>query len=378
MNIHEYQAKQLFHAAGIAVPEGVLARTVEEAVAAYEQFGGVVAIKAQVHTGGRGKAGGVKLVRSREEAATAASAILGLDIKGHIVRKIWVEKGSRIAREAYLSIIIDRTDKSIGFIASAEGGMDIEEVAEKTPEKILLANARTMEFPAEVIAPIAEKLFPGAGVGDKVLDVVRRLFEMFVSNDCSQVEINPLVLTEDGAVVALDGKVIFDDNALFRHPELIELRDMDEEDPNEIDTKEKGLSFIQLDGDIGCMVNGAGLAMATMDMINLYGGNPANFLDVGGSSNPDKVVNAFKFILASGRVKAVLINIFGGITRCDDIAKGILTAFSQMEITVPVVVRLAGTNAEEGRAMLEGSSLIPAATLAEAVKKTIELGYAAS
>ncbi|MCC5846149.1 MAG: ADP-forming succinate--CoA ligase subunit beta [Verrucomicrobia bacterium] len=374
MNIHEYQAKALFRDAGISVPEGRLAVSVDEAVSAFKELNApIVAVKAQVHVGGRGKAGGVKLARSADEVKAAAEAILGMDIKGHTVHRLWIEKGSDIQREAYVSVILDRSAKSVGFIASAEGGMDIEEVAESTPEKILLFGVNDYSFPEADARKAAEQLFDGKGV-DAIVEVLRKLHGLFLDKDLSLVEINPLVLTGSGDVVALDGKVNIDDNALMRQPELLELRDMNEESEAEIEANKKGLAFIQLDGDIGCMVNGAGLAMATMDMINLFGGKPANFLDVGGSSNPEKVVHAFKYILAPGNIKAVLINIFGGITRCDDIARGILKAFDTMDISVPVVVRLTGTNAEEGKALLEGSKLIPATSFAEAVKKTIALG----
>lgn len=372
MKIHEYQAKQLFQGVGIPVPSGVLARTPDEAAAAAASLGGVVAVKAQVHAGGRGKAGGIKVVKTPAEAKAAAEKILGMDIKGSVVRKVWVESGSAIAREAYLGITLDRAQRSILFIGSAAGGIDIEEVAEKTPEKIIKFHTATRTFPEAEARAAAARLFEDAAYTEPVLAIMRRLFQLFVEKDCSLVEINPLVLTKDGKVIALDGKVNFDDNALFRHPEIEELRDMGEENPNEIFAKSKGLSYVQLDGDIGCMVNGAGLAMATMDMVKLFGGNPANFLDVGGSSNPEKVIHAFKIILGSGTIKAVLINIFGGITRCDDIARGILESFKQIAIDVPVVVRLTGTNAEQGLALLKGSSLIPAATFAEAVRKVIE------
>lgn len=374
MDIHEYQAKSLFASAGIPVPEGRLAESVDAAVAAYDELGGgIVAVKAQVHIGGRGKAGGVKLARTKDEVKEHATAILGMDIKGHTVHKIWIEKGSDIQKEAYLSVILDRSEKSIGFIASSEGGMDIEEVAATTPEKILRFGSTDYSFPQAEAESAAKELFGGEGA-EGALRVMKKLFDLFIEKDLQMAEINPLVLTGDGTVIALDGKITIDDNALMRQADLEDLRDFNEDNPAELDAKSKGLSFIQLDGDIGCMVNGAGLAMATLDMINLYGGAPANFLDVGGSSNPEKVVHAFRFILAGGKVKAVLINIFGGITRCDDVAKGILKAFDTMDINVPVVVRLAGTNAAEGRALLEGSSLIPAATFAEAVQKTIALG----
>lgn len=374
MNIHEYQAKQLFKAYGIQVADGTLATTVDEVAVAYEAFGGVCAVKAQVHVGGRGKAGGVKIVKTVEEARAAAEAMLGMDIKGHVVHKVYVEQGADIACEAYLSVLLDRSAKNVGYIASADGGMDIEEVAASTPERILRFGSNDRSFPEASAREYAGQLFENESVADAVVDVMERIFKLYLEKDAQLIEINPLILSGSGEVIALDGKMSFDDNALYRQEDLLSLRDMNEEDANEIDAKGKGLSFIQLDGDIGCMVNGAGLAMATMDMINLFGGKPANFLDVGGSSNPDKVVDAFKYILSSGRVKAVLINIFGGITRCDDIAKGILAAFEQMDIDMPVVVRLAGTNAEEGKALLEGSSLIPATTLSEAVKKAIELG----
>ncbi len=374
MNIHEYQAKGLFKAAGIPVPEGRIALSVEEAVTAFEELGGgIVAVKAQVHVGGRGKAGGVKLARTADEVKEAAEAILGLDIKGHIVHRLWIEKGSDIKKEAYLSVILERSEKTISFIASAEGGMDIEEVADKTPEKILMFGSKDYSFPEEEAKKAAAELFGGEGA-EGALEIMRKLFALYIDKDLQMAEINPLVLTGSGDVIALDGKITIDDNAMMRQADLEELRDMKEENPAELEAKEKGLAFIQLDGDIGCMVNGAGLAMATLDMINLYGGDPANFLDVGGSSNPEKVVNAFRLILAGGNVKAVLINIFGGITRCDDIAKGILKAFETMDIDVPVVVRLAGTNAKEGNELLVGSKLIPAATFSEAVQKTISLG----
>lgn len=371
MKIHEYQAKQLFMACGIPVPSGRLAHTEDEAGQAARELGGVVAVKAQVHVGGRGKAGGIKVVHNPDEARAAAEKILGMNIKGSVVNKVWVEKGSSIAREAYLAVTLDRSKRGILFIASAAGGIDIEEVAEKTPEKIIRFHTFSKKFPEAEARAAASKLFEDEKYAPPVLDIMRKLFDLFIDKDCSLAEINPLVLTNDGKVMALDGKLNFDDNALFRRPEIEELRDMAEENPSEIHAKAKGLSFVQLDGDIGCMVNGAGLAMATMDMVQLYGGKPANFLDVGGSSNPEKVIHAFKLILAAGNIKAVLINIFGGITRCDDIARGILESFKQIKIDVPVVVRLTGTNAEEGLKMLAGSSLIPAKTFAEAVRKVI-------
>ncbi|MBU0677956.1 MAG: ADP-forming succinate--CoA ligase subunit beta [Verrucomicrobia bacterium] len=370
MKIHEYQAKELFREYGITILEGTLATSAAEVEQAAATLGGTVAVKSQVHAGGRGKAGGIKLAHTPAEARAAGDAILGMDIKGSTVRKVLVEKGAAIAKEAYLAVIVNRAQKAIGFIGSAEGGVEIEEVAATNPGKILRLNSISRNFPSDGAKEFAEALFGEAG--DQVMDVMEKLFKLFVERDCSLAEINPLVLTDEGRVVALDGKVNFDDNALFRHPDVVELRDMDEENPQEVQAKESGLSFIQLEGDIGCMVNGAGLAMATMDMIKLFGGSPANFLDVGGSSNPEKVVSAFKLILSNPDIKAILINIFGGITRCDDIARGILASYERVDINVPVVVRLFGTNMEEGRKILEGTPLIPAVTLSDGVRKAIE------
>jgi len=372
MKIHEYQAKQIFRSYGITVPDGEVATTPEAAEAIAARFGAVVAVKAQVHAGGRGKAGGIKIAKTPGEAREAAQRIIGMKIKGGAVRKVLVERGSAIAKEAYLAITVDRSAKGILFIASAAGGIEIEEVAAKTPEKILKLTTTSKTFPEADARGVAAQLFGDEKSAAEVLQVMRNLFHLFVEMDCSLAEINPLVLTKDGHVLALDGKVNLDDNALFRHPEIEAMRDPDEENANESLARQKGLSYVELDGHIGCMVNGAGLAMATMDMIKLFGGSPANFLDVGGSSNPEKVVNAFKIILSRPGIKAILINIFGGITRCDDIARGILEAFKQMTIPVPVVVRLTGTNAEEGLAMLKGTALKPAATFAEAVQKVIE------
>ncbi len=373
MKIHEYQAKALFREAGIPVPEGRVAGLPEEAAAAATDFGPRVAVKAQVHAGGRGKAGGVKLATSPDGARSAAEAILGMDIKGSTVRKVLVERASDIRKEAYLGIILDRSARGLRIIASAAGGMDIEEVAAATPEKILNVVTPSTEFPEAEVRDLAPRLFEDEAPADQVVEIARRLWDLFVTRDGSLVEINPLVLSGDGSVVALDGKFNFDDNGLYRHPEIDALRDLGEENPHEIEAKARGLSYVELEGDIGCMVNGAGLAMATMDIIHLFGGHPANFLDVGGSSNPEKVVHAFRLILARPGIKAILINIFGGITRCDDIARGILQAYAQIEIPVPVVVRLTGTNAEEGRALLEGSALHPAEGFEEAVRKVLEL-----
>jgi succinyl-CoA synthetase beta subunit len=371
MKIHEYQAKDLFAAAGIPTQRGTVAATPEEAEQQARAMGRMVVVKSQVHAGGRGKAGGVKLARTPEEARDKAKAILGMNIKGSVVRKVLIADAADIEREVYLAIILDRSSRGILFMASAEGGMDIEELAVKAPEKILRFNTLSKAFPEAAAREAAPKLF-GPAHADQVLDIMRKLFQLFVEKDCSLVEINPLVLTPKDEIIAVDGKMNFDDNALYRQPAIEALRDLGEENANEIEAKARGLSYVELEGDIGCMVNGAGLAMATMDMIKLFGGQPANFLDVGGSSNPEKVVHAFRIILSRPGIKAVLINIFGGITRCDDIARGILEAFKRMTISVPVVVRLTGTNAAEGLALLKDSQLIPASSFAEAVRKVIE------
>jgi succinyl-CoA synthetase beta subunit len=372
MKIHEYQAKELFGQYGINVPDATLAHTPEEVEAAAQAYGCTVAVKAQVHVGGRGKAGGIKVVHDAAAARQAGEAILGMDIKGITVKKVSVvESSAAIVKEAYLGIILDRAVKGISFICSAAGGVDIEEVAATTPEKILRFHTTDTTFPEAEARAVAGQLFEDDTTVEPVLQAMRGLFQLFVDKDASLAEINPLVLNDRGEVVALDGKINFDDNALFRQPEIVALRDMDEEDANEIEAKEKGLSFVQLDGDIGCMVNGAGLAMATMDMIQFYGGSPANFLDVGGSSNPEKVVHAFRLLTGNPKVKAILVNIFGGITRCDDIARGMLQAFEQIDITLPIVVRLSGTNAAEGMALLADTSLTTADSFGEAVQAVI-------
>lgn len=373
MKIHEYQAKELFRAYKIPVPSGRVAYSPDEVYKAATELGGTVAVKAQVHVGGRGKAGGIKVAKNPDDARAAAERILGMDIKGGTVKKVLVESGADIQREAYLGVIVDRSVKGISFICSAEGGVEIEEVAAKTPEKILRFHTLSRTFPEKEARAVAGKLFKDESTAEPVLTIMRDLFKLFVEKDCSLAEINPLVLTGKGEVIALDGKINFDDNALFRLPDIEALRDMDEEDVNEIEAKAKGLSFIQLDGEIGCMVNGAGLAMATMDMIKFYGGEPANFLDVGGSSSPEKVIHAFKLLMSNPKVKAILVNIFGGITRCDDIARGILESYKHVDINVPIVIRLSGTNAEEGMAMLAGTELVTADSFGGAVQKAIAL-----
>ncbi len=382
MNVHEYQAKALFREYGVPVPDGELANTPAEAAAAARSLAtDVVVVKAQVHAGGRGKAGGVKLAKSPTEAEKAASEILGMTLhtpqtgpSGKLVRKVYVEAGSAIARELYLAILLDRAAEKFAIVASTEGGMEIEVVAAETPEKILTVlidpNEGVQDFQARRL---------GFGLGleaDQIGDFVsfvRGLYRLYVEKDCTQVEINPLVVTEDGKLFALDGKLNFDDNALYRHPEIAELRDPEEEDARERAAAEIGLSYVGLDGNIGCMVNGAGLAMATLDMISHCGGSPANFLDAGGGVQEEQVKAAFKLILEDEQVKGILVNIFGGIVRCDLIAEGVVAAAKELAVHVPVVVRLQGTNAIEGRKILEesGLELIPAETLAEAGEKIV-------
>ena len=366
MNVHEYQAKELFREFGVAVPEGELATTPEEAERAAKNLGTpVVVVKAQVHAGGRGKAGGVKVVKSPADAKTAASEILGMTLhtpqtppEGKLVRKVYVEAGSNIKDELYLAILFDRAAEKFAIVASTEGGMEIEEVAERTPEKILTVlvdpnvglrdyQTRDLGFQLGFDKPLVDKLVP----------FVRGLFNLFLEKDCSQVEINPLIVTEEGDLFAIDGKVNFDSNALYRHPDVAALRDPEEEDPRERAAAEIDLAYVGLDGSIGCMVNGAGLAMATLDMIHHCGGTPANFLDAGGGADKEKVKEAFKLILRDENVKAILVNIFGGIVRCDRVAKGVVEAASNMDLTVPLIVRLQGTNAEEGMQILKESGL---------------------
>jgi succinyl-CoA synthetase beta subunit len=382
VNVHEYQAKALFREFGVPVPEGRLANTPGEAAQAARSLGSdVVVVKAQIHAGGRGKAGGVKLAKSPSEAERAASEILGMTLhtpqtppEGKLVRKVYVEAGSKIARELYLAILLDRAVERIAIVASTEGGTEIEAVAAETPEKILTVhvdpNAGVQDFQAR-------KLGFGLGLApgqiDAFVSFVRGLYRLYVERDCTQVEINPLIVSEDGDLFALDGKLNFDDNALYRHPEIAALRDPEEEDPRERAAREIDLSYVGLDGNIGCMVNGAGLAMATLDMISWCGGSPANFLDAGGGVQEEQVKAAFKLILQDEQVKAILVNIFGGIVRCDLIAQGVVAAAQELAVDVPVVVRLQGTNAAEGRRILaeSGLALIPAETLAEAGQKVV-------
>jgi len=382
VNVHEYQAKQMLRAFGVAVPEGRLAQTPAEAEEAARALGAdVVVVKAQVHAGGRGKAGGIKLAKSTSEAKRVASEILGMRLRtpqtgaeGKVVRKVWVEAGSRIARELYLGVVLDRANESLAIIASTEGGMEIEEVAAHTPEKILSVAVD----PTQGLMPYQVRRI-GFGLGldaaqlEKLHAFLSGLYRLFVEKDASQVEINPLVVTESGELLALDAKLNFDDNALYRHSDVAALHDPDEEDPRELEARKIDLAYVGLDGDIGCMVNGAGLAMATLDMITHCGGRPANFLDAGGGADKEKVKEAFKIILRDEKVRAILVNIFGGIVRCDLIAEGVVAAAGELGVKVPLIVRLQGTNAAEGRQILASSGLdiTPAETLGEAGARAV-------
>ena len=383
MNIHEYQAKGLLRKFGVAVPKGGIAYTPEEAVKVAEVLGGPVwVVKAQIHAGGRGKGGGVKLARSTDEVRSLASEIIGMTLvthqtgpEGKEVSRVYVEDGCDIARELYLGMLIDRATSRITIMASTEGGMEIEEVAATSPEKILKVD---IDPAAGMQAFHARKIAFGLGLeGDQVKSAIRFLtgmYKAFVELDASIVEINPMVVTGSGEVIALDAKMNFDDNALFRHKDVADLRDESEEDKTELEAAKFDLNYIKLDGNIGCMVNGAGLAMATMDIIKLYGGSPANFLDVGGGASRERVAVAFKLILSDPNVEGLLINIFGGIMRCDVIAEGVVAAAREVSLTVPLVVRLSGTNAEQGKKILEESGLpiIAADDLAEAAEKAVK------
>ncbi len=382
VNVHEYQAKALLSDYGVSVPAGEVASTPAEAEAVARGLDkGVIVVKAQIHAGGRGKGGGIKLAKSPAEAKQLASEILGMTLvthqtgaEGKLVRKVYVESGSAIAHEYYLAVLLDRAEEKLAIIASTEGGMDIEEVADKTPENII-----TVSIPGSGALPGYAARRVGYALDlepeqvKQLGTLLAGLFRLVVEKDCSLAEINPLVLTEGGELFALDCKLNFDDNALYRHPEIAALRDPDEEDPRERAAAEIDLAYVGLDGDIGCMVNGAGLAMATLDMIQYCGGTPANFLDAGGGADKEKVKEAFKLILRDESVKAILVNIFGGIVRCDLIAAGVVAAAGDLGIEVPLVVRLQGTNAAEGREILADSGLdiTPADTLREAGEKAV-------
>ncbi|NLJ51494.1 MAG: ADP-forming succinate--CoA ligase subunit beta [Alcaligenaceae bacterium] len=383
MNIHEYQGKELLRKFGVNVPRGIPAFTVEEAVKAAEELGGPVwVVKAQIHAGGRGKGGGVKLAKSVDEVRQLASEILGMQLvthqtgpEGREVKRLLVEEGADIKKEYYLGIVTDRGTQRNAVMASSEGGMDIEEVAAETPEKLL----KVFVDPATgLTTEDAEKLARGIGIPEEAVaeavDQFQKLYQAFWETDASLAEINPLILTGDGHIRALDAKFNFDSNALYRQPEILAYRDLDEEDPAEIEASKFDLAYIQLDGNIGCLVNGAGLAMATMDTIKLFGGEPANFLDVGGGATAEKVTEAFKIMLKNDDVKAILVNIFGGIMRCDVIAEGVIAACRAVNLSVPLVVRMKGTNEELGKKILAESGLpiISADTMAEAATKVVE------
>lgn len=382
MNIHEHQAKALLADFDIPILRGGVAFSVEEASKAAKDLGGPIwVVKAQIHAGGRGKAGGVKVVKSLQEVTEKANEILGKTLvthqtgpEGKVVRRLYIEDGCRIAKEFYLSLLIDRASSRVTVMASSEGGVDIEDVAEKTPEKIIhLTIDPDSGLTPDQLQTFASGLGLEGDAGDEAGMVLKNLYRAFVDLDASLLEVNPLVLTEDDHIVVLDAKMSFDENALFRHPDIAELRDETEEDPMETKAKEIGLSYIKLDGEIGCMVNGAGLAMATMDIIKLKGSEPANFLDVGGGATREKVTEAFKIILSDAAVKGILVNIFGGIMRCDIIADGIIAAAKEVHINVPLVVRLAGTKVKEGREILSNSGLaiIPADDLNDAAEKVV-------
>lgn len=375
MKVYEYQAKEIFAAYGMTVQPGFVCRTPEEAVEAYRKLGVELAvIKAQVHTGGRGKAGGVKLAKTEEEVKQRATDILGMDIKGFTVDRVLVAQAVDIASEFYVSIVIDRKTKGAIMMLCREGGVDIESVAKETPEKIVkIPIDPLIGLPDYLAREAAFKLFDDMTYVKQAAPILQKLYRLFKEKDASLAEINPLVITEQGQVMAIDAKMTFDNNALFRHPDIFEMFEPTEEEKKEQEAKDKGFSYVNLGGEIGCMVNGAGLAMATMDMIKLYGGNPANFLDIGGSSNPTKIVEAMKLLLSDKHVKVVLINIFGGITRCDDVANGLIEAFKLIDTNIPIVIRLTGTNEAEGRELLKGTKFNVAHTMGEAGKMAVEL-----
>lgn len=384
MNIHEYQGKEIFRSMGVAVPEGRVAFSAKEAVEkAKELDSDVYVIKAQIHAGGRGKAGGVKIAKSLSEVETYANELLGKVLvthqtgpEGKEVKRLYIEEGADIQKEYYVGFVIDRATDRVTLMASEEGGTEIEEVAATNPEKIF---KETID-PVVGLAPYQARRIafniniPKESI-NKAVKFLISLYNVFIEKDCSIVEINPLVLTGEGDVLALDSKINFDDNALFRHKDVLELRDLDEEDSKEIEASKYDLSYIALDGNIGCMVNGAGLAMATMDTINHFNGNPANFLDVGGGATKEKVTEAFKIILGDSNVKGIFVNIFGGIMRCDVIAEGIVAAVKEVDLTLPLVVRLEGTNVEIGKKILKDSGLaiVPATTMAEGAQKIVKL-----
>jgi len=378
MDLYEYQGKELFRRFGIPVSEGRLATTPEAARAAAEEIGGQVVVKAQVLTGGRGKAGGVKLADDPDDAEQKARDILGLDINGHVVRKLWIESASEIAKEYYLSITFDRGEKQPLFMLTTQGGVEIEQVADETPDAL----ARLHVDPLEGYQPWqARRLIYAAGIDDpneqkQLLSIVEQLYRCFVETDAMLAEINPLVVTPDGEVKALDAKFTVDDNALYKHPDVAEMRDVEAADPLETFAREKGVTYVKLDGDVGILGNGAGLAMSTVDVVAHVGGRPANFCDLGGGGDAEGVVDALEVITRDPQVRSIFFNIFGGITRCDEVARGILTALDRMDISQPIVVRLDGTNAEEGRRILAEANrpnVHPEATMLDGARRAVEL-----
>jgi succinyl-CoA synthetase beta subunit len=378
MDIHEYQAKELFHQAGIPVPPGEVAHTPEDAEAIARKLGGTVVVKAQVHTGGRGKAGGVKLASSPEEARDHASRILGMEINGLTVRKVLITPAEDIASEAYVGVLVDRNRQAPVFMVSPEGGVDIEEVAATNPDAIrkVRVDPRYGLLPHQAYG-MATFLYDDPALVKQAVKIIGQLYRAFSQNHCSLAEINPLIVTPSGEVKAIDAKVSVDESALHGLPDVEAFRDLEAEPDSETKAREAGLSFVKLDGDVGCCVNGAGLAMATMDLVKYYGGEPANFLDIGGSSNPDKVVAALEIITADPNVKAILFNIFGGITRCDDVANGIVEATRQIDIEPPIVIRLTGTNEAEALEILKDAGFSAFTSMDEVVEKAVELAAGA-
>ena len=374
MNLHEYQAKELLRVAGVPIPAGEVATTAAQAEAIAARYGVPVMVKAQVHVGGRGKAGGVKYCKTPADARDKATAILGMDIKGLTVEKVLVTIAADIGSEAYVGIIVDRATKKPVFMVSAAGGIDIEEVAATTPEKILYhpVDTRYGLLPFEAMQ-LGFFLYSDVKLARQAAKMMQQLYAAFMSAGCSLAEINPLVMTPTGELIAVDGKMVIDDNELDRRPEIAALRDVSSEAPSEVDAREANLTFIKLDGNVGCVVNGAGLAMATMDLVKYYGGEPANFLDIGGSSNPEKVVNALRIITSDPNVKCILFNIFGGITRTDDVANGIVTATKANPLKVPIVIRLTGTNEELALKILKDNGFSASSDMDAAVQRAVEL-----
>jgi len=374
MKIHEYQARELFRKYAIPVTDGILCHSVAEVEKAAKELNRMVVVKAQVLTGGRGKAGGVKLAKTVEDAVVAGQKILGMDIKGYTVEKVLVADAVEIQKEYYVGMTIDRNSKSVLFMGSAEGGVEIEEVAKVNPDAIhktpIDPDLGMTDFMAR---KIAFKLFSDINMVKQATDIFKKMYKLCIETDASLVEINPLVITDGNKLMAIDGKMNFDDNALYRQAEIAAMNEPDEDEKKEIAAKESGLTYIRLDGNIGCMVNGAGLAMASVDVIKHFGGNPANFLDIGGSSSPQKVIDAMNLLMSDKNVKVIMINIFGGITRCDDVAKGLVTALKQLNVDIPIVIRLSGTNAEEGLRILAENNLPTVSSLSEAAQAAIRL-----